>query len=76
MRVLVVSEHLNGSGKAGRKCPVCGASWTVQFVKLPVGGGAIVFRDGVEQPPEAVLDAYGNNVAVRCNCEPRKLPAN
>jgi hypothetical protein len=64
--VLVVSGHRHGSG-SGRRCPMCGSVWTVEFED----GEVLLWRDGMPESG-ALLDASGHHAAVDC-CPPRPV---
>lgn len=70
-RVLVLSGFINNGQ---RTCPECSSEWLVQFPNQQ----AVVFRgppgatmNQLQPANDRLLDAYGNNVAVRC-CEPEE----
>jgi hypothetical protein len=63
--VLVISAFLNKREGTPRECPQCKTKWTAE---LDSEGMPHVRKDGAEEQ-RAVLDWYGNNVAVECCTE-------
>ena len=60
--VVVASKFQHEQGRCqGRECELCGSRWTVDRE----GDEVHVWRNGVPEDI-AILDFFGNNVAVEC----------